>query len=163
MNKNFVLLKPEERIVFLLEDKADPTTLWKVTDKVDENFNFISTNGLYKFIYTCNCSSIFRFKYPDLVKHYHKKGTNLSTNDDKAINLFLKENNSFKKSSFYLFDNKYSFLDFYCSKCNKPIKIVYVAITESGMGGNVYAIIGIIEEFTEKVLKQDKRVREENF
>jgi hypothetical protein len=58
----------------------------------------------------------------------------------------LEGNGFFKKSEFYVFDDKNSFLDFYCPKCKKPTRIVYVAITECGMGGNVYAIIGVIVE-----------------
>lgn len=89
--------------------------------------------------YTCeNCGEVIHFNTNSFEKHCNSKFSNLTEKDNEFFNQFIKSNSL----------NKFSFLDFYCSKCNRPTKFIYEG-GPSGFWGQFYFKIKYVLTLTE--------------
>jgi DNA-directed RNA polymerase subunit M/transcription elongation factor TFIIS len=87
------------------------------------------------FDYKCsNCDYKVSIKNEDLKKHSEKSYSNLNEKDRELIEKFILENKL----------DKFSFIDFYCPKCSKPIRILFES-WNSGFIGKEYELKGTIE------------------
>ena len=71
-----------------------------------------------------NCGEIVSINFNNLEKHALSDLSNLNADDRKEMEIFAEQT---------LQPRPNSFLDYYCPKCNKPIRIYY----ESWAGGRV--------------------------
>ena len=87
------------------------------------------------FEYTCSkCDFVVSIKNQNLEKHSIISYSNLNKKDQILIDNFIKDNHL----------DKFSFLDFYCPECSKPIRILFEC-WNSGFIGKSYELEGIIE------------------
>jgi hypothetical protein len=88
----------------------------KVADKIDFNnyddFETYPTSELE----CLNCNNKVSLTFKNLEKHSNSNFTNLSEHDAKKITEFVKAKQ---------IEIPNSFLDYYCPKCSKPIRIFY--------------------------------------
>jgi len=87
------------------------------------------------FDYKCSkCDYKVSIKNTDLEKHSKELRSNLNEKDKELIENFILKNKL----------EKYSFLDFYCPECSKPIRILFES-WNSGLIGKEYELKGVIE------------------
>ena len=87
------------------------------------------------FEYKCSkCDCKVSIKNQDLEKYSTLSYSNLNEKDKILIEKFMVENHL----------DKFSFLDFYCPECSKPIRILFES-WNSGFIGKEYELKGIIE------------------
>tara|TARA_R110001583_G_C5476754_1_gene393392 strand:+ start:320 stop:706 length:387 start_codon:yes stop_codon:yes gene_type:complete len=102
-------------------------------------------NPYLKSVYSNDCDSPFEYKCSkcdykvsikniDLEKHSTELHSNLNEKDKGLIESFILKNKL----------EKYSFLDFYCPDCSKPIRILFES-WNSGFIGKEYELKGVIE------------------
>ena len=82
----------------------------------------VNSNVYEQVVYKCEkCENEIEFFEKNFKEHSHSQFTNLIDKDKQIIDCFIKENSLIG----------YSFLDFYCPKCNRPISVFY----KDGYGG----------------------------
>jgi DNA-directed RNA polymerase subunit M/transcription elongation factor TFIIS len=85
-----------------------------------------------RIIYKCDtCGNEIEFLEKDFKKHSHSHFTNLLDKDKQLIDDYTKDHNL----------TQYSFLDFYCTKCRKPVSVFF----KDGYGGRHGEYICAIE------------------
>jgi len=95
---------PHHERFFASQEPADDPTIYK------------------QIIFKCaKCGHEIEFNEKNFMKHSHSEYSNLNDEDKKSIDGYLKEESLVG----------YSFLDFYCSECKRPVSIFY----KDGYGG----------------------------
>ena len=88
----------------------------KVLNKTDFD-NYLDWQTYPTKDYHCtNCNQEVAISFKNLSKHHNSNFSNFSQEDMDAFGLLEKENPAIKTDSF---------LDFYCPKCKRPVRIYY--------------------------------------
>src|ERR1041385_6266038 len=86
--------------------------------------------------YTCpHCNSSLKFDTSDFERHYGKKESNLEQGVQEAFDAFRPLEQ----------DHWESFVDFYCSGCSEPVRIIYGPGEGYAMGAYTHRLVAIVE------------------
>lgn len=86
--------------------------------------------------YKCNCGQTVAFNFRNLQKHSFSNFTNLQTADILQIEALIDDTITSKINSF---------LDFYCPKCKKPVRLYFYSWAGGRHGEHGYQIKFVIE------------------
>lgn len=120
------------------EERFSITSFPKPYERFYESGEKANDPTLYEVIfYECNdCSEKVVFEERHFKKHSTSKFSNLEVSIQQEISNFIKSNNL----------ETHSFLDFYCGKCSKPIRLYY-SDGYGGRHGDYFVTIEYILEF----------------